>query len=214
MWHSISAESTECCKRLWSKLPIVNLLPGTLILTVWFIVRVSAITCRVWVESDLLVHSWGNVSLSIATPPPPPPSLHIELGQRTFRSRRLGMRTITPRILKILQVRANRMCTRISFYVSKKVREIRAFFLFMTKIQLKRVNLKLSWWTIDMPSTGRFRETSSGPEKNLVQHGLVDKMANFVDSRKLLLRGYKFKETEHDKFGKRPAATRGWGDRW
>ena len=28
-----------------------------------------------------------------------------------------------------------------------------------------------------------------------------------MDSRKLLLRGYKFKETKHDRFGKRPAAT-------
>ena len=28
-----------------------------------------------------------------------------------------------------------------------------------------------------------------------------------MDSRKLLLRGYKFKETKHDRFGKIPAAT-------
>ena len=28
-----------------------------------------------------------------------------------------------------------------------------------------------------------------------------------MDRRKLLLRGYKFKETKHDRFGKRPAAT-------
>ena len=28
-----------------------------------------------------------------------------------------------------------------------------------------------------------------------------------MDSRKLLLRGYKFKETKHDRFGERPAAT-------
>ena len=27
-----------------------------------------------------------------------------------------------------------------------------------------------------------------------------------MDSRKLLLRGYKFKETKHDRFGKRPSA--------
>ena len=31
--------------------------------------------------------------------------------------------------------------------------------------------------------------------------------ANFVNRRKLLLGGYKFKETKHDIFGKRPAAT-------
>ena len=49
----------------------------------------------------------------------------------------------------------------------------------------------------------------SGPEKSLVQHGLVEKKkeANFVDCRKLLVRPYNFKETKHDRFGKRPAAT-------
>ena len=69
------------------------------------------------------------------------------------------------------------------------------FFLSMTKIQLKQVNLKLSQQTIDAPSTGRFGEASSGPEKSLVQHGLVEeKKANFVNRRKLLLRGCKFKK--------------------
>ena len=48
-------------------------------------------------------------------------------------------------------------------------------FLSMTKIQLKRVNHKLSRRTIDVPSTGRAREASSGPKKSLVQHGLVEK---------------------------------------
>ena len=45
----------------------------------------------------------------------------------------------------------------------------------MTKIQLKRVNHKLSRRTVDAPSTGRFCEASSGPEKSLVPHGLVEK---------------------------------------
>ena len=96
------------------------------------------------------------------------------------------MRTITPLTLKMLQVRANRVCTRILYFVSKTVREIRAFFLPMTKIQLKRVNHKLGQRSVDTPSTGRFREASSGPEKSFVQHGLDEnKKANFVDSRKL-----------------------------
>ena len=78
----------------------------------------------------------------------------------------------------------------------------------MTKKQLKRVNRKLSRRTVDAPSTGHFREASSGPEKSLVPHGLVEKKkANFVDSRKLLLRGYKFKDTKNDRFGKRSVAT-------
>ena len=81
------------------------------------------------------------------------------------------MRTITPLTLKMLQVRANRECTRISFFVSKTVREIKAFCLPMTKLQLKRVNHKLSRRTVDAPSTGRAREASNGPEKSLVQHG-------------------------------------------
>ena len=93
------------------------------------------------------------------------------------------------------------------FFVSKTVREIKAFFLPMTKIQLKRVNNKLSQRTVDAPLTGRAREAYNGPEKSLVQHGLVEKKANFVDSGKLLLTGYKFKETKHDRFRKRPAAT-------
>ena len=117
------------------------------------------------------------------------------------------MRTITPRILKMLQVCANRMCTRISFFVSKVVSEIRAFFLSMLKIQLKRVNHQLSRRTVGAPWTGRAREASSGPEKSLVQHGLVGKKQTSWIRKKLLLRGYKFKETKHDRFGKRHAAT-------
>ena len=85
------------------------------------------------------------------------------------------MRMITPVTLKMLQVRANRVCMPISFFVSKTVREIRAFFLPMTKIQLKRVNHKLGQRSVDAPSKGRFREASSGPEKSFVQHGLVGK---------------------------------------
>ena len=90
-------------------------------------------------------------------------SVHIELAHRTFRNGRQGMRTITPRTLKTLQVFPNGVCTRISFFVTKTVREIRAFFLSTTKIQLKRVNHKLSRRTIDAPWTGRVPEASSGP---------------------------------------------------
>ena len=76
------------------------------------------------------------------------------------------MRTITPLTLKMLQVHANRVCTRISFFVSKTVGGIIAYFLPMTKIQLKRVNHKLSRQMVDAPLTGRFREASNGPEKS------------------------------------------------
>ena len=76
------------------------------------------------------------------------------------------MRTITPRTLKMLQVRTSRMCTRISFSFRKRSGKSKLFFfLSMTKIQLKRVKHKLSRWTIYAPSTGRFREASSGPDK-------------------------------------------------
>ena len=86
------------------------------------------------------------------------------------------MRTITPLTLKMLQVRANRVCTRISFFVLKTFREIRDFFLPMTEIQLKQVNHKLGRRTIDAPSTGRFREASRAPaEKTFVQRGLIEK---------------------------------------
>ena len=59
---------------------------------------------------------------------------HIELGHWTFRDGREGMRMITPRTLKMLQVRANRMCMHISFFVLKTVREISAFFFSMTTV--------------------------------------------------------------------------------
>ena len=52
------------------------------------------------------------------------------------------------------------------------------FVLPMTKIQLKQVNHKLSQRTVDAPLTGRFREESSGPERSLLQHGLVEKKKN------------------------------------
>ena len=73
---------------------------------------------------------------------------------------------ITPRTPKTLHVRANRMCTHISFFVLNTVREIRAKFLAMTKILLERATHKLSRRTMDAPSTGRAHEASSGPEKN------------------------------------------------
>ena len=67
---------------------------------------------------------------------------------------------------------------------------IRAVFLSMTiiHVQLKRVNHMLTLRTIDVPSTWCFQDTSSGREKSLVQYGSVEKMGNFVDSWKVLLR--------------------------
>ena len=81
--------------------------------------------------------------------------------------------------------------------VSKTVRETRSFFRSMTKIQLKRVIHKLSWRTIDALSAWRFREASSGPEKYLVQHSLVEKRQT---SWRLHI-----KETKHERSGRRSA---------
>ena len=67
-----------------------------------------------------------------------------------------------------------------------------------------------SWRAIDRA----FPETSSGPGKSLVPHGFVEKKkkeADFVDSRKILLRGYKCKDTKHDR--KKNCSNWGWGDR-
>ena len=98
------------------------------------------------------------------------------VGSANFSWRKVwSIRMTTPQTLKMLQVHSNWMCTGISFFISKTVREIRAIFLSMAKIQLKRVNHKLSRWRIDVPSTWRFREASNGPEKSLLQHGLVEK---------------------------------------
>ena len=81
------------------------------------------------------------------------------------------MRTIALRPLKIMQVRTNRMWTCISFFGSKNGPGNKSFFLSMTKVQVKRVNHKLSRRTIDAQWTLRLSEASSGPEKSLVQHG-------------------------------------------
>ena len=116
------------------------------------------------------------------------------VGSMNYLRRKTGRAHDNSLDWKMLQVHANQMCTRISFFLSKTVREIRAIFLSMTKIQLKRVNHKLSRRTIEAPSAGRFREAPSGPEKSLVQQWLSRKKANFVDSGKLLLRGYKLKK--------------------
>ena len=68
------------------------------------------------------------------------------------------------------------------------------------EIQLKRVNHKLRRQMVDAPSTGRFREASSGPEKlKFGSARLSRKKGNFVDRRMLLFRGFKFKETKHDR---------------
>ena len=63
-----------------------------------------------------------------------------------------------------------------------------SFFLSMTKIQLKRVNRKLSRRTVDAPSTGHFREAFRRPWEKFGSARLSwkTKKANFVDSRNFL----------------------------
>ena len=102
--------------------------------------------------------------------------MHNRVGSANFSRRKIEhARTITPRTLEMLQVRENQMCTRISFFASKTVREVRAFSINAQNTTMKQVNHKLSRRMIDAPSTWRFREASSDPEKCLVQHGLVEK---------------------------------------
>ena len=118
------------------------------------------------------------------------------------------MRTITPRTLKTLQVLPNGVCTRISFFVSKTVREIRAFFLCTTKIQLKTSQPK-GQPTDDWRAMNR--ACSRGLKRPLEKFDSArlsrkKKQANFMNRRKLLLKGYNFKESKHHRFGKRPAA--------
>ena len=84
------------------------------------------------------------------------------------------MRTITPLTLNILQMREPSVHAHFIFHFENGQGN-QSFFLSMTKIQLKRVNHKFSRRTVDAPSAGRFREASSGPEKSLVPHRLVEK---------------------------------------
>ena len=121
------------------------------------------------------------------------------------------MRTITPLTLKMLQAREPSVHAHFIFRFENDQGN-QSFFLPITKIQLKRVNHKLSRRTVDAPSTGRFHEASSSPEKLKFGSARLSrkkkkKKANFADSRKLLLRGKKIKETKRDRFGKRSAAT-------
>ena len=106
----------------------------------------------------------------------------------------------------MLQVRANRVCTRTSFFVSKTVREIKAYFLPMTKVQLKRINHKLSRRTVDAPC---FREASSGPENLKFGSARLcrkKKRQTLWIVESFFLEAKKLKETKHDRLGKRPAA--------
>ena len=119
----------------------------------------SHISSRTWIAAQ----KPGSQSRS----PSVGPLLHFsyQVSSVNFSRRKLGHAHDTPLTLKKVQVGAKRVCTRTSLFVSKTVTEIRAYFLPMTKIQLKRVNHKLSRQTVDAPSTGRFHEASSGPEK-------------------------------------------------
>ena len=120
------------------------------------------------------------------------------------------MRTITRRTLKTLQVLPNRMCTRISFFVSKTVREIRAFFLSTTKYSWNESTTSSADGRLTRHGQGVSARPPAALREDLIQHGLDEKkkrQANFVNSRKLLLKVYKFKKSKCDRFGKRPAAT-------
>ena len=75
------------------------------------------------------------------------------------------MCTITPRTLKSENVAgAPQLNVHAHFFFRfENGPGNQSFFLSMTKIQLKRVNHKLSQRMIDAPWTGRVREASSGP---------------------------------------------------
>ena len=157
------------------------------------------------VEGQGIKHNRGLRALvpivRFSFPPPPPPrdgcfyftDISSWLSEIFVTEDRACAR-FSPLTLKLLQMRADRMCTHISFFVLKTVMVMRPFVLSkiqnntaetsqphfvlsMTKIQLKRVNHTLSRRTIHAPSTGGAREASSGPEKSLVQHayGLYSK---------------------------------------
>ena len=120
------------------------------------------------------------------------------------------MRTITPLSLKMLQVRTKRMCMRISFSfsVSRTVRAIRALFIhYQNTAETNQPPAQSAedWRAID-------RAFPRGLQRLGEKIGSAwllrkKKKVNFVDSRKLLLRDYKFEETKHDRFGKKPEAT-------
>ena len=81
----------------------------------------SHISSRTWIAAQ----KPGSQSRS----PSVGPLLHFSyrVGSVNFSRRKLGHAHDTPLTLKKVQVRANRVCTRTSFFVSKTVTEIRAY---------------------------------------------------------------------------------------
>ena len=75
------------------------------------------------------------------------------------------MRTITTLTLKMLQVRANRVCTRISFFISKNGQGNQSLLSTHDQNTAETSQPQAQPMTVDAPSTGRFREASSGREK-------------------------------------------------
>ena len=82
------------------------------------------------------------------------------------------------------------MYMRISFFVSKTVKLIRAFSI---HDQLQRVNHKLNNRQLTRHRQGVSARPPASLKKVWVSAGLVGKKKNFVNGRKLVLRGYKFK---------------------
>ena len=118
------------------------------------------------------------------------------------------MRTVTPRTLKTLQVLLNGVCTRISFFVSKTVREIRAFFYPRPKCSWNESTTSSDDGRLTRHEQGVSARSQAALRKVWFStaQSKKKKQANFVNRRKLLLKGYNFKESKHDRFGKRPAA--------
>ena len=114
------------------------------------------------------------------------------------------MHTITLRTLKMLQVRVNRKCTRISFSFRKKSgNHPWPKYSRNESTKSSAPQLTDNWRTIN-------RACPWGLQRPWEKFGSVQLCrikANFVDRRKLLLRGYKFKKTKHSRFGKIHAAT-------
>ena len=66
--------------------------------------------------------------------------MHIKLGQRTFCEGRKGMRMMTTRTLKVLQVHSSRLCTCTSFFALKTVGHKSFFFEPCSKYTWNPVN--------------------------------------------------------------------------
>ena len=131
------------------------------------------------------------------------------VGSANFSQRKIGHAHDNSADSENVQVLPNGVCTRISFFISKTVREIRAFFSIhdqnTAETSQPQAQVTDDWRAMNRACPRGLRRPLEKFDSARLSRK-KKKQANFVNRRKFLLKGYNFKESKHDRFGKRPAA--------